>query len=581
MKKILSIVLVGFLFLSCSKKDSKENVLNVVIQANIAGLDPNHGDYYTDIILSLFYQRMFQYNYLKRPYELEPYIADGWPTVSEDKLTHTFKIKKGIMYIDDQCFPGGKGREFSAADFEYGIKRTSDPKGKGQNFWIFDGKIKGLNEWRKKRESGKADYDTAVSGLKVLDAHTLQITLTKPYYQLYYVMAGLGATPLPRECVEHYGKEFLNHAVGTGPYRLDRWVPNSKMVFVKNEKYMDEFYPSEGMPEDQTNGMLADAGKKIPFADKIVLHEMVEDQPRWLNFLKGNLDVTAIPKDSYDNNVKDGKPVGKFKEIGGLIKREFLVDTVYNIINMKDPILGKHKKLRQAMSLARDREWMKANFYNNRAVVAQSMIPPGVDGYDPKYRNPYSKKDIDKAKRLLKEAGFPGGKGLPEFSFQTTGSATSRQFAEKFKNDMAEIGIKIKVFTSTWPEYIKKMKENKTQLSAMGWNGDYPDAQNFLQLLYGPHKIPGDNNSNYDNPAYNKIYDKAMATPPGPERTKLYQQLRDIYIEDVPYIHIVHRISEGVYHPWLKNYKPGKMIGNRFKYYKVDVDQRNKGKKKL
>lgn len=590
MSKIVSftriIAITSLIFTAACTKTSEEdlNTFNVALVGNVKGLDPAHmNDQYTNDVGAHIYETLYSYHYLKRPLTLEPMLAEALPEVSKDGLTHTIKIKKGVRYTDDKCFATtqGKGREVTAEDFIYAWKRLADTSNASEGWWIFDGKIKGLNEWREKLGKKEVDYTTAVEGLKATDSHTLVLTLTEPYYQLHHVLTMNYSAPLPKECVDQYGQEFLNNPIGTGPFKLESWTRNSKITLAKNPNFRGENYPSEGEAGDEAKGLLKDAGKPIPFVEKVVFHEIIEDQPRWLNFMKGNLEISAIPKDSYDSAVSNNqlKPELTTKGISLQISED--PDVTYTYFNMEDPILGKYRFVRQAMSMAYDHVTTLEKFYNNRAIAAQSPIPPTIDGYDPNFKNPYREFNIEKAKELLAKAGFPEGKGLPEFTYDTTSSATARQMAEHFQQMMAAIGVKIAIKVSTWPEFTKKQKEKKSQMGGIAWMADYPDAQNFLQLFYGPNVAPGPNNALYKNKRFDELYVKAKLTPPSPERTKIYQEMRDIVVEDTPWIMGVHRLRYRVLHSWVHNSKISPMNLGTGKYIRIDTKAKAEGKKKL
>jgi ABC-type transport system substrate-binding protein len=568
---------------ACTRKGrDAENTLNVVVSANIKGLDPvTSSDTYSNMVVSQIFEGLLHYDYLKRPLQLQPLIAAEMPKVSEDGLTHTFKIRPGVMFHDNESFPEGKGREVTAQDFVYSWRRLADPANKSDGFWVFDGKIVGLNEWRDKMGKGEANYDTPIEGLTAPDKYTLVIKLVKPYYQLHYVLAMGYTVVVPKEAVDKYGKEFLNHPVGTGPFKFESWTRNSQVVLVKNPAWDRHNYPSEGEAEDQAKGVLADAGKKIPFVDKVVIQEIVEDQPRWLNFMKGNLDFVSIPKDNFDTAVQNDKVSKELQEKGIqlMITRE--PDVTYTAFNMLDPVLGKNENLRKAISHAMDTETLIQKFYNGRAIIAHSPIPPEVEGFDPGYKNPYKEFNVAKAKEFLTKAGFPEGKGLPPIEYSTTNSSTARQMAEYFKQNMEAIGLKVNIVSTSWPQFTDKLREKKAQIWGIAWLADYPDAENFLQLLYGGNVSPGPNNANYKNKEFDELYQKASKLPPGPERAKVYQQMRDIVVRDMPWVPGAHRLAYIAHHGWLKNFKYHSIVNDYFKYLKVDTKNRSEAKAKL
>lgn len=560
----------------CSQKVSDtDTTLNVPVRANVKGLDPIYGnDIYAHAVMSNIFEALFEYHYLKRPLELQPLLAESMPEVSEDGLTHTIKIKKGVMFQDDEAFEGGKGRELKATDFVYAWKRLADPALTSDGFWIFDGKIKGLEEWREAMSKGEADYDTPIEGFSTPDEYTIVIKLAKPFYQLNYVLAMNYSVPVARETIEKYGNEFLNNPVGTGPYVFENWVRGSKIELVKNPNWHGQKYPSEGEETDQENGLLADAGKDLPFNDRLVFHEITEDQPRWLNFMKGNLDYSEIPKDNFDAAVANGGLTEEMKKKGIDLYVYGEPDVTYIAFNMKDPVLGKNEYLRKAISMAYDTSTSIEKFYNGRAIPAQSPIPPDIDGYDPTFKNPFKKHDISKAKEFLEKAGFPEGKGAPELEYVTLSTSTSRQMAEYFKQNMEAIGLNVKIESVSWPQLQSQIKGAEAQLWGIAWLADYPDAENFLQLLYGPNQAPGPNGANFSNKKFDELYKKASLLPPGSERTELYTQMRDIFVEEMPWVPGVHRLGYALHHGWLENFKIHRVVGNYYKYLRVDPKKR-------
>lgn len=558
---------------ACTRKTTEgENTLNTVVRANVKGLDPIYAsDVYSNTVVSQIYETLLQYHYLKRPLELQPLLADSLPTVSNDGLIHTFKIRKGVMFHDSEAFPDGKGREITAQDFVYSWKRLMDPSNSSDGAWIFEGRIAGLDAWRNGLSKKEATYDSPIEGLQTPDNHTLVIKLTKPFYQLHYVLALGYASVVPKEAVDKYGKEFLNHPVGTGPFTFESWVRNSQIVLLKNPHWLGHTYPTDGETTDEANGFLKDAGKKIPFIDKVVIHEIIEDQPAWLKFQKGELDTLVIPKDNFDSAVVNNQLSPEMKKKGIRLEVTVEPDVTYTSFNMLDPLVGKNENLRKAMSYGEDTATAIQKFYNGRAVSAQSPIPPGVDAYDPEFKNPYKEFNVSKAKEFLAKAGFPEGKGLPELVYSTTNTSTAAQMAELFKINMEKIGVKIKIEATSWPQFTEKVRDKKAQIWGIAWLADYPDAENFLQLLYGKNVSPGPNGSNFVDPSFDQLYEKAALLPPGPERTQVYRKMRDIAVEKSPWIPGVHRLGYQMYQGWVDNFKTHSIINGTFKYFKVNL----------
>ncbi|HKP95595.1 MAG TPA: ABC transporter substrate-binding protein [Fibrobacteria bacterium] len=575
----------GALLLSCtpSRKDLGNTYRGVLI-TNIKNFDPALvQDQYSSMCQFQIYETLMEYKYLARPYDVQPCLAAAAPEVSDSGKVYLIRMKKGVEFADDACFPGGKGREVKASDFIYSIKRLCDVRTKTTGWWILDGKVVGLDAFRKASESlpplpeqiHPALYDGEVAGLRALDDSTVRIELTKPYPYFKYILAMPYCAVVPREAVEHYGEDFLNHPVGTGPYLLKEWRRGLRLVFERNPKYHHGFYPSEGTAEDSAEGLLADSGKALPFIDRIEYGIYEEYQPMWLNFLRGNLDRSPIPKDNYGQAVTPDKSVrGDMAAKGIRLFRQKDLDLVYTCFNFEDPFLGKHKRLRQAMSLAFDADHAIDLFYNGRGVRAQSPIPPGLFGYDSTYRNPFARFDVEAAKALMAREGFPGGKGLPEFEYLTIASSDSRQMAEHFAQCMARIGVRIKVATCTWPEYLSRLKQRKIQIIGAAWGADYPDPENFLQLLYGPNESPGENNANYKNAEYDSLYLEMAVMQDSPERKAKIRRMQEIVAEDCPWIFDLHRLRELLIYKWVSDHRSHAVLDAPVKYYRIDAAMR-------
>jgi oligopeptide transport system substrate-binding protein len=565
-----------FSLCACTSK-SKEpaNTLHIATPSKIKGIDPIYADdLYGGDEAGRVYEALLQYNYLKRPYVVEPNLAESMPEMSADGKMYTFKLKKGVLFQDDPCFKetGGKGREFTADDVIYSYKRLADPKLTSSGWWIFDGKILGLNEWHDgMANAATVDYSKPIEGLKALDRYTLQIKLKQRSYQFLYFLTMPFTFIVPHEAVEYYGKDFVNHPVGTGPYKLTEFNPSSRLIWDRNPTYRKELYPSEGMPGDKEAGLLEDAGKPLPLADRIMVEIIEEDQPRWLNFVSGKLDYLAIPKDNRAQAVgPDNQLKPEYKAKGLKLERAPILEVTHVTFNMADPLMGKNKLLRQALSLAYDQETFDQLFYNGWAVKAEGPIPPGLAGYDPNYKNPYRAFNLQKAKDLLAKAGYPGGKGLPTLEVAAQANSTDRQMTEYMEKAFEALGVKLNISQYSWPQFLDAVKNKKAQLWAFSWLADYPDAEDFLQLFYSKNASPGSNDANYNNPEFDKLYEKSLTLPDGPARTQIYKQAAQLVIEDCPWIFGASRLDFTLTQPWMKNFKYNDVDLGRGKYHHID-----------
>ncbi|MCB0376888.1 MAG: hypothetical protein KDD33_00220 [Bdellovibrionales bacterium] len=582
--KVLGILVVIMVSLvSCTKKSQvNDDTIYGVIDANIKGLDPiQAADNYMIKAVSQIYEGLYHYHYLKRPLQLEPQLAESLPTISPDGLTYTIKIKKGVYFQDHEAFPARKGRELTAHDFIYSWKRLADASHKATGWWVFDGRIQGLNEWRQELSQGKVNYDSPISGLTAKDKYTLEIKLTKAF-PLFEIMLALPPTfAVAREVVEKTGNEFLNHPVGTGPFLLKEWIRNSKIVLEANPNYRTELYPNEGEDVDRELSRLEDAGKKLPLAKKVVIQIMPERQPMWLSFARGELDHAIIPKDNY-SQVFNGKTLREdIRKKGIQILNQPRPDVTFIGINMEHPILGKNKYLRQAMAMAINNQISIDTFYNGRGIPAQSPLPPGFRGYKKSYKKPYDF-DLQRAQSYMIKAGFPDGKGLPTFRFElTNASSWSRQMGEFLQQQWAQIGIKIKLIPNNWPQFDKKLKSRQAEIFFMAWTADYPDSENFLQLFFSKNISPGPNNFNFVNRDYDQMYEKMSLLSPSPERLALIRKMVQLVNEEVPAIFLLHRVFRLPYQGWLRNYKEYPGINDFYQYLRIDLERKSKLKPKL
>jgi len=583
MRFLAFLFLISGLLLGCSKEhryDVRE--LNLISPEKIAGFDPIHAsDRYSGLEVGKVYEGLFEFHPLKRPYELIPNLAESLPSISKDGLTYTFKIKQGVLFHDSPAFPEGKGRELTASDFIYSLKRLADPKLQAKGWWLFDRKIKGLNEWRTKYASAEAtNYDEAIEGLKLIDKYTFQIRLNKAYPQLLYALAMPYSYVVAHEAVTHFGNEFLNHPVGTGPFILPKYDQSNRIVYERNPTFRDKFYPSEGEEGDDRKGLLADAGKKLPLVERIVVNVVVESQPKWFGFQKAKFDLLEMDDTQIDQSLTKEKTLKlEYRNLGMRLISSPQLDITFFAFNHEDKTF-KNEKVRRAMSLAYDRQTANELFYRGTGIIAQSIIPPELKGYSKDLKNPYVEYNLEQARKLLAEAGFPEGKGLPEITVQTRNETVARQQIEFFAKCMEKIGIKVHVGMNTWPELINKVTKKQHQMYTMAWGADYPDAENFLGLVYCPNKAPGSNGSNYCNPEVDKLYEEAVVLQDSEERTQKYMALNELIAHEVPWIFGFHRTKFYLTQAWVKNYKFMEFNHNQAQYLNVDLEVKKElGKK--
>lgn len=575
---------------SPSGDDTEEMVLYHALAGRITGLDSgNQRDATANLVKGQMFEPLYQYHFLKRPYELEPLLAEDMPQISDDKLTYTIKIKKGVLFHDDECFPDGKGREVIAGDFIFAIKRIANIKYLSQNWSIFNDKIVGLDKFREYTKTCKKqediDFSRPIEGLQSPDDHTLVIKLKRPWPQLMtYALSDSATAPVAKEVVDRYGKDIMSHPVGTGPFRLKKWARRSYIELERNPTFRGELYPSEGEPGDAEAGYLDDAGKMMPFADRIIWTVIEEDQPRWFLFLQGKTDSSAIPKDNYSDVI-----IGKGELTPEIQKRNIRLKTFmdtaafYLGFNMLDPVLGKNRPLRLALNRGFDREKFIELFRNNRDLVAHGLISPLMASYDPEInKKGYARYDPAEAKELLKEAEKINGGNIPTLKISMPGTNTFfRQYGQFIKRQYDAIGIPVEIDYMDGPTYWEKLNSRSLQIFASGFSATLPDAQDILQAYHSKAWAPGANSYNYANPEFDKLYDKIAVMQDCPERRELYRKMELIVLEDCPAVLLNQRIAFVLHHDWYLNYKPNIFTQGLSKYRRIDLKKRRAYKEQL
>lgn len=558
-------------------------------------------------IMDVIYPSFYQYHYLKRdPYVLElalgaeeprraPYAyteTEKGRAVAKRGEAWTFRIKRGLRFQDDPCFAGGKGRAITAADFLYSFRRMADPAVPCPVRSFFTDKVLGLQQYlERNQERGKsgqgADYQAPVAGLQAVpgDPYTFRILLNQPYPQLRYLMAMHFTTPIAHEATERYGKEFARHPVGCGAYMMTEYVRKQRIVLKANPNRREEFYPSEGAPGDREAGLLRDAGKRLPLAEQVEFSFIREQVTGWNLFLQGYQDIWGVDQQNFRQVIsRQGSLTPEMVRKGVRLERAAGPIITYFAFNMKDPVFGgytpRKRKLRQAISLAIDAQAFIDLFNQGIGKPAEFLVPPGIYGYDETYRNPYRRYSVTRAKQLLAEAGYPDGidprtgDRLTLYYDNAATDAAGRQEVGLVVKQIEAIGLKLE--SRSWRGIVWQDRVDKGQFQFIryGWYADYPDPENFVFLLYGPNARPGPNSSSYANPEYDRLFEQMRAMDDGPERLALLRRMREIAVEDCPWIYVQHDENLSLSYDWLRNVKAHPIAYDTRKYVGVDGPRR-------
>ena len=545
------ILLVGLMLSGCEQPPVTNDGIPVKIYRHAMDGAPGSFDpaqaasLYANFIVINLYDTLYRYKYLARPYQLQPNLAAAFPEVSEDGLRLTIPIKKGVFFIDDPAFEGSVGREVKARDFVYSIKRHFDPDSRAQGAWLWQNRIEGLDAWK----TDGSDYDRDVSGLRALDDYTVQITLTRPFPQLVHTLTQGYAAIVPREAVEMYGQMLSSHPVGSGPFRLVS-RDSVRAVLAKNPGFRKEPFDlaDEGFdPVKHVNpGFQNLQGKNPPFVDQLEIEFITEDAARWNAFSAGELHFIKVPVSQFDNILSQRNPLTISPQYDGVYQFEASPEAgfIYTNFNMADERIGYHsdpeqnrrnRALRCAMVKAFD--WEKRNeiFFYDIGRVFPGIITPSVPEYNQGADTAYNQRDLQGAKKLLRTYNWYKNT-LPTLDYGFPNSVTERQIFEQFRNFMMDAGypaskIRPMIF-ATYGDYQRAYSQGKVTLINTSWTMDYPDAENLMQLYYGPNAAPGTNSANYNNPDYNSLYESGAAMHESPERTLIYRKMNQLLMDD-------------------------------------------------
>ncbi len=412
-------------------------------------------------------------------------------------------------------------------------------------------------------------------------------------------------SPMPKEAVEYYKKQdyaslpeemqltqpfYLPHPVGTGPYMLISRKLRQEIILEKNPIFRNEPYPSEGMPGDKEKGLLDDAGKPMPFINKIIFKYNPEYISAWNKFNQGYIDASGIGKEHFDKIITKNKELSsEMKKKGIRLETAVASDIFYYGFNMLDTVVGgytdRQRYLRQAVARAFDVGKYKKIFRNERGIIPNGPVPPGIFGYTPEIES-YNNFDLEKAKELLAKAGYKDGidpkTGKPlELTYDNAvisgASSAARPHLQFFKEQIEQLGIRLKIATTDLNTYRRKILDGNYQIFESGWLLDYPDPENFLFLLYGPNgavKYHSDNRANYDSPEFDRLFEQMETMDNTPERFRIIQKMIDIVNKDCPWIYLFHSEDYYLFHSWYKNINVTDLINNAMKYKKIDPELR-------
>ena len=537
-------------------------VLHTFLTTSETGLDPAvASDLATLSLLENLFDPLLRYDYLARPLQLRPNTTLAMPEVDAKGLTYTFRIRPGMYFTPDPAFKGVH-REVTAADYVYSLKRLYDPSLHSPWLFLFEGKIAGDAALKQ-----SFSYDSSIEGLQAPERYTLRIRLSAPDPNFLLYLASPASGVVAREVMEAYPGQAGNHPVGTGPFRIESWKRSDTIVLAANRE-----------------NALFEHGQRLPLLDKVEVRIAEEFQGRMLGFLNAEYDyLEQVPESLTGMVIADGKLKPELAARGIALTRYPVLQTYYMWMNMEDPVIGGYSKdkvaLRRAIALSYDSGEDVALLKKGFALHAESPLPPNVLGYDPAYRSPVQY-DKALANALLERYGYRqrdpdgfrrGPDGLPlTLTMHSEATIGGRLRDEFWRKNLNAVGLRVVFKSDKKTEIIKASRLGKVQMFENNWVADYPDGDNFYQLLYGPNSGRA-NYARFNLPAYNERYEQARALPDSPARQKLYFEMNQLLHAYNPWVPLTHAISADLQHPWLKHYVRHPVELTTWRYLDIDV----------
>jgi oligopeptide transport system substrate-binding protein len=550
-----------------------------------SGFDPvTANDLYSSEVIDGIFDTVLSYDYLARPAKLAPKLAAEMPLVEDGGVRWTIKLVKGAYFSPHEVF-GGKKREVTATDVAYSFKRHYDDSVKPVWRFLIDGKIVGLNDWYEKGKKANAlAWDEPVAGLKVIDPHTLQITLTKPDFNFGYVLAHVAMGIVAREVVEKYPNDVQSHPVGSSAYYLKEWVRGQRIILEKNPNWRGGTWDFKANENDAYDPVIVKAmqGKPLAQIDRVEIFPIEEEQSRWLAFKNKQIDFINMPQPFLKQAFVGGVMVPELVAQGIRVQKAVDPEFTYTYFQWSDPTWGGselHKvALRRAVAFAINRDDEIEVIRKGNAIRAEFIIPQGVVGHQSNFKSNVGYNPA-LANALLDKFGYKKGadgfRNKPDgsplvFKYTSTPTALEREFDELYSKNLEAIGIRYETDKEKFADSIKREKRCQIAIRGAAWIADYPDGDNFTQLLYSKN-IGESNNGCYKSAVYDKLYEQSAALPDGPERDKIYIEMQKQFEADTPWVLGVTRRRNQMVHPWVIGYKRHPVMLANWMFYDINT----------
>jgi len=568
-----------------AQQASAPKVLRVVFNGSESGFDPPQiSDVVSAAVVTSLFDAPLTYDYLARPAKLKPHTAVAMPEVHDGHTRFVFTLRPGIFFTDHPAFKG-RPRELVAADYVYSIKRYYDPITRSPTLFHWENAgLLGLGELRQQALQTKRpfDYDTEVPGIRALGRYSFEVRLARPAPRLPYLFATPSISgAVAREVIEAHPGDTMRHPVGTGPFKLGSWTRSSRIVLERNALHQHSVHDEQAAEGDAVGQAIAQQmrGRQLPMLDRVEVAIIEEAQPRWLAFLNGELDILWVPPEFITRAAPNNQLAPNLAKQGVQMRQLVIPITRHVYFGMEDPTVGglapEKVALRRALALAYDVRREIDLVRHGQMVPAQSLMPPGVSGYDPKLKSEMASHDTARAKALLDMYGYAdrdgdGWREMPDGSplvleLTTEPNQLARQLQGLWKKAMDGVGVKMNFRIGAWPENIKASRAGRLMMWTTGWSAAIPDGNYFMDLLYGPNKGQA-NASRFNLPAFDVLHERQRVLPDGPERDALIHQGMKLALAYMPYKASGHDIQTWLMQPAVQGYMPHPFMRDFWRY---------------
>ncbi len=496
LKIIFSLIAVLWL-VSCNEhsRPSDKTAFKYNESKGISSLDPAFAKTQTNIWpVHQLYNGLVQ---IGADMSIEPSVAKRWE-VLDSGLTYRFYLRDDVFFHTNPLFGKNATRKVVAKDFVYSFNRIIDPQVASPGSWIFS----------------EIDRSKGKNGFFAVNDSVFELYLKRPFPGILGLLTTMYCSVVPHEIVEHYGKDFRSHPVGTGPFKFAMWKEGEKLVLLKNENYFEK---------DET-------GNSLPYVDAIDITFIADKQSEFLEFLQGNIDlISGITANNKDELLTRSGELRKVYKTRVQMYRQNYLNTEYLGFYLGDSSVLSNINLRKAINYGFDRKKMMKYLRNNIGIPAlHGIVPYGMPAYHPEKITGYDY-NPDLALEYLARAGYPNGEGLPEIELATTSDYLD--LCEFIQHDLSKLGIRIKINVLNGPTFRSFVAEGKTGFFRASWIADYPDPENYFSLFYSGNFSPaGPNYTHFSDTLYDSLYNRLFAGISDSLRYAIYYQLDSIVV---------------------------------------------------